>query len=123
VPRSFQAAAVAAHGDDTIRTTVVDVARKIDWPQPFTARVLKTAFTMRWHGREHELVEPAVLTREMARYLKAAGRGDVDNTGVLVGEAVALIRDVRPAGAILRQMEQEAEALLARKAPSLLDAP
>ena len=122
VPRSFQAAAVAAHGDDTIRTTVVDVARKIDWPQPFTARVLKTAFTMQWHGREHELVEP-VLTREMARYLKAAGRGDVDNTGVLVGEAVALIRDVRPAGAILRQMEQEAEALLARKAPSLLDAP
>jgi nitronate monooxygenase len=50
VPKSFQAAAVAATGDDTIRTTVVDVARKIDWPQPFTARVLQTRFTTRWHG-------------------------------------------------------------------------
>jgi nitronate monooxygenase len=59
----------------------------------------------------------------MARYFEAAGRGDVDNTGVLVGEAVALIRDVRSAGAILRQMVQQAEALLARKAPSLLGAP
>jgi nitronate monooxygenase len=120
VPRSFQAAAVAARGDDTIRTTVVDVARKIDWPQPFTARVLKTGFTMQWHGREQELAEPEVLEREMARYLEATGRGDVDNCGVLVGEAVALIRDVRPAAAILRQMVQEAEALLGRKAPSLL---
>jgi nitronate monooxygenase len=123
VPRSFQAAAVAAGGDDTIRTTVVDVARKIDWPPPFTARVIKTRFTMEWHGREAELAAPAVLEREMARYLDASARGDVDNTGVLVGEAVALIRDVRPAGAILRQIVQEAQALLARKAPSLASAP
>jgi nitronate monooxygenase len=122
VPRSFQAAAVAAAGDDTIRTTVVDVARKIDWPQPFTARVMRTRFTMEWHGREDELAEPAVVEREMARYLDASSRGDVDNTGVFVGEAVALIRDIRPAGAILRQIVQEAQELLARKAPSLLSA-
>jgi nitronate monooxygenase len=122
VPRSFQAAAVAAAGDDTIRTTVVDVARKIDWPQPFTARVMRTRFTMEWHGREDELAEPAVVEREMARYLDASSRGDVDNTGVFVGEAVALIRDVRPAGAILRQIVQEAQDLLARKAPSLASA-
>jgi nitronate monooxygenase len=122
VPRSFQAAAVAAEGDDTIRTTVVDVARKIGWPQPFTARVMKTRFTMEWHGREAELAQPAVVERELARYLGASSRGDVDNTGVLVGEAVALIRDIRPAGAILRQIVQEAEELLARKAPSLLSA-
>jgi nitronate monooxygenase len=123
VPASFQAAAVAAQGDDTIRTTVVDVARKIDWPAPFTARVMKTRFTMEWHGREAELAAPAVVEREMARYLDASRRGDVDNTGVFVGEAVALIRDIRPAGAILRQIVREAQELLARKAPSLVTAP
>jgi nitronate monooxygenase len=71
---------------------------------------------MQWHGRERELAEPAVLAREMARYCEAAKRGDADNTGVLVGEAVALIRDVRPAGAIVRQIVEEAEELLGRAA-------
>jgi nitronate monooxygenase len=108
VPPGFKAAAVAAQGDDTIRTTVVDLARKIDWPQPFTARALKTRFTMQWHGREAELVDPAVLDGEMTRYFEAANRGDAENCGVLVGEAVALIRDVRPAGAILHQIVREA---------------
>jgi nitronate monooxygenase len=120
VPRSFQAAAVAAAGDDTIRTTVVDLARKIDWPQPFTARVLRTGFTMQWHGREPALAEPAVLEHEMRRYLEAARRGDVDHTGVFVGEAVALIQDIRPAREILRQIVRDAEELLGQKAPSLL---
>jgi nitronate monooxygenase len=119
VPKTFQAAAVAAQGDDTVRTTVVDIARKIDWPAPFTARVIKTGFTMQWHGRESALAAPGVLEREMERYLDATRRGDVDNTGVLVGEAVALIRDVQPAGAILQRIVREAEDLLARKAPSL----
>jgi nitronate monooxygenase len=120
VPKSFQAAAVAAAGDDTIRTTVLDVARRIDWPVPFTGRALKTGFTMQWHGREAELAEPAVLEREMQRYLDASRRGDVENTGVFVGEALALIRDIQPAGAILRQIVHDAEELLSRKAPALL---
>jgi nitronate monooxygenase len=74
---------------------------------------------MRWHGREADLVEPAVLEREMERYLDANRRGDVDNTGVFAGEAVALIHDVPPAGTILQRIVREAEELLARKAPSL----
>ena len=119
VPKSFQAAAIAAAGDDTIRTTVVDIVRKIDWPQPFTGRAIKTGFTMRWHGREADLAEPAVLEREMERYLDANRRGDVDNTGVFAGEAVALIHDVQPAGTILQRIVREAEELLAREAPSL----
>jgi nitronate monooxygenase len=120
VPAIFQAAAVAAHGDDTIRTTVVDIVRKIDWPQPFTARVLRTRFTSEWHGREAALAQPEVIEREMPRYLEAAKRGDVDHTGVFIGEAVALINDIRPAGDIVRQIVREAEDLLAVKAPSLL---
>src|SRR5262249_1101370 len=116
VPKTFQAAAVAAKGDDTFRTTVVDVVRKIDWPRPFTARVLKTRFCTEWHGREAALGEPPVLEREVQRYLTAAGRGGVDNAGVLGGEGVALMREMQPAGRILRQIVSAAEDLLAGKA-------
>jgi nitronate monooxygenase len=112
-PESLQAAAIAADGDSTIRTTVVDVTRRIDWPKPFTARVLKTRFAMDWHGREGELAEPETLTREEARYWQAYRTGDVENTCVLTGEAVGLIRDVAPAGDILWRMVREAEALIA----------
>jgi nitronate monooxygenase len=121
VPASFQAAAVAAQGDDTIRTTVVDLVRKIDWPRPFTARVLRTRFTAQWHGREAALAEPAVIEREMECYFAAARRGDVEHTGVFVGEAVGLIKDIRPAGDIVRQIVRETEELLGRN-PRFLSA-
>ncbi len=115
VPPSFQAVAVAADGDSTIRTTVVDVARRFPWPGAFTARVMKTRFTMDWHGREAALAESATREREEARYLKAFHAGDVDNTGVFASEAVGLIRDVAPAGEILHRMVHEAENLLRRE--------
>jgi nitronate monooxygenase len=113
---SFQVVAVAADGDSTIRTTVVDIARRLDWPKAFTARVMKTRFAMECHGREASLAEPATVKREEARYWKAFQAGDVDNTGVFVSEAIGLIRDVAPAGEILRRMVREAQSLL-RRAP------
>ena len=117
---AFQKAAVAADGDSTIRTTVVDVTRKIDWPKPFTARVMKTRFIEDWHGREAELVIPGVVDREMQRYVTAMQNGDPENTGVWVGEATGLIRDVRPAAELLQKIVGDAERLLGDKAPSLV---
>jgi nitronate monooxygenase len=114
VAPSLQQAVVAADGDSTIRTTVVDVARRYDWPKHLTARALKTRFTMDWHGREAALAEPATLAREEARYWKAFRAGDVDNTGVLTGEAIGLIRDIAPAGEIVGRMVREAQDLLGR---------
>ncbi|MGV3653448.1 MAG: NAD(P)H-dependent flavin oxidoreductase [Noviherbaspirillum sp.] len=113
-PPAFQAATVAADGDSTIRTTVADVARGYDWPKPFTARAIRTRFTMDWHGREDVLAAPGTQEREEARYWKGFRDGDVDNTCVLVGEAAGLIRDVAPAGELLRRMMAEAEDLLAQ---------
>jgi nitronate monooxygenase len=119
VPASFQQAVLSAGGDDTIRTTVLDVARKLDWPEPFTGRVLKTGFTMEWHGREDDL--RSAVDREMARYFDAAKRGDVDNTGVFFGEVAGLIHDIPPAGEIVRRIADEAEALLVRAAPAFVN--
>ena len=113
---AFQNAAIAADGDATIRTSVVDIARKIDWPKPFTARVMKTRFVSEWHGRETELAQPDVAKRETARYIAAMQNGDADNTGVWVGEAAGLIRDVRAAGDLVREIAGDAERLLSDQA-------
>lgn len=117
---ALQGAALSADGDFTIRTTVVDIARRIEWPKPFTARVMKTRFINDWHGREADLTKPEVLDREMQRYVTAMQKGDPDNTGVWVGEATGLIQEVRPAAVLLQEIVGEAMRLLADKAPRLL---
>jgi len=117
---AFQKVALAADGDSTIRTTVVDVARKIEWPNPFTARVMKNRFIEEWHGREAELAKPEVVDREMHRYMTAMQSGDPDNTGVWVGEATGLMHDVQPAGDLLQKIAGDAERLLGDKAPGFV---
>jgi nitronate monooxygenase len=117
---ALQKAALGADGDATIRTSVVDIVRKLDWPKPFTARVMKTGFVTDWHGREAELDQPQLVEREMNRYVSAMQSGDPANTGVWVGEAVGLIHDVRPAADLLLSMAGEAERLLGAAAPSFV---
>jgi nitronate monooxygenase len=123
VHRALQNAALGADGDATIRTTVVDIVRKIDWPKPFTARVMKTNFVSDWHGQEVELGNPQLLEREMNRYVSAMQNGDPANTGVWVGEATGLIHDVRPAADLLLGMVGEAEGLLGATARSFIGVP
>jgi len=120
VPANFQQKATAADGDATIRTTVVDVARKLAWPSGFTARVMRNRFVEEWHGREAELAQPEVANREMQRYVSAMQSGDADNTGVWFGEAAGLIKDVPPAAEIVRKTASEAERLLRERTRGVL---
>lgn len=106
VSSRMHAAALAANGDDTIRSQVMDVARKLDWPARFTARVLKNRFTERWHGREAELL--AVADEEAAKYRTAWAEGDPDDSNTFVGEVVGLIHEIEPAGRIIERMVREA---------------
>ena len=108
------AAAVAAGGDDTIRSTVMDVARRLDWPPGWTARVLKNGFTARWHDDPAGLL--AVAEAESARWRAAWAAGDVDVANTFVGEATGLIDRIEPAGAIVERMVGDARALLDRGA-------
>ena len=105
---------VAGSGDDTVRTTIFDVVRKIDWPKPFTGRALANDFTRRWHGQEAGLA--AEVPAENARYQTAQGKGDVETIVTWAGEGVDLIHAIEPAEAILNRIVAEAEASLARAA-------
>ena len=103
-------AAIAASGDDTIRSTVMDAARGLDWPARFTARVLKNPVTERWHDDPEGL---AAQADEIAAGWKAGwDAGDPARANTFVGEVTGLIHDRPPAGEILADMIAQAEALL-----------
>lgn len=106
----MHAAALAATGDETIRSQVMDLARKLDWPQRYTARVIRNAFIEKWHGREAALAE--VADDEAAKYRKAWGEGDPEGSNTFVGEGVGLIHGIEPAAAIIARMVDEATGRL-----------
>lgn len=113
-PRAHQRA-VHAGGDDTVRTTVYDLVRRLDWPPEYDARALTNAFIDTWHGSEAQLA--ASLPEAVRAFQAAVAADDFDIAGILVGEGVGQVRDVRPAGAIVAEMADEAARILNRQAP------
>jgi nitronate monooxygenase len=108
-----KARVVAMGGDDTLRTSIFDLARGLDWPGDFTGRVLRNRFSETWHGREAALV--AARDRELPAYAAAAAAGDYDTAVIHSGEVIDLINAVEPAGVIVERIVREAEAALARR--------
>jgi nitronate monooxygenase len=104
-------AALRATGDDTIRTSVMDVARKLEWPNRYTARVLKNEFTNRWHGREDEL--RTVADEEAPKYRKAWAEGDPEKSNTFVGEVAGLLHRIEPVQDIVARLMRETESRLA----------
>ncbi len=93
----------------------MDLARKLDWPSRYTARVLRNAFTERWHGRETELLD--VADEEAAKYRAAWAEGDPDRSNTFVGEVAGLIRTIEPVRDIIDGMVREARDSAARIRP------
>jgi len=57
---------------------------------------------------------------ERPHYLAAVAEGRTEQSGVFVGEAIGLMRDVSPARQILACVSQEAEVLLRERAKTLV---
>lgn len=110
-PAEAKGRVVRGTGDHTVRTRVFDIARRIDWPAPFTGRALQNGFTGRWHGRESELAADGAA---FDSYAKATQTGDFDTAVVWAGEGVDLVRDIGPASRVLNDLVVEAEASIAR---------
>ncbi|RXV64652.1 oxidoreductase [Roseovarius sp. A46] len=102
-------AAIAATGDETIRSTVMDAARGLRWPARYTARVLRNPVTERWHD------DPEGLRADgeaQAEWVAGWTEGDPARANTFVGEAAGLIHDRPPVADIITRMTAEAEALL-----------
>jgi nitronate monooxygenase len=114
-PDAVKQRLVEGKGDDTVRTTIFDIVRKVDWPKPWDGRALANDLTRQWHGRENELGRN--VESENARYLAAAQKNDPSTVVVWASEAVDLIDKIEPAEVILQRMVSEAERHL-RQAPA-----
>jgi nitronate monooxygenase len=108
-PRAHERA-IQAGGDDTFRTQVYDVVRQLDWPVEYDERALGNSFLDIWHANEAQL--SASLPEAIETFEKAVAAEDFDAAAILVGEAVGLVHDVRPAADIVRDMSAEAYRIL-----------
>ncbi|MEL6946429.1 MAG: nitronate monooxygenase, partial [Pseudomonadota bacterium] len=103
-------AAIKATGDDTIRSSVMDIARHLNWPERYTARVLKNAFTDRWHNNISGLLEQA--DEQAALWKEAWQNGNTEIANTFVGEATGLIDSVQPAKDIIGSIVADAKTRL-----------
>jgi nitronate monooxygenase len=106
VKEGHHRAILGTNGDGTLRTRIPDIVRQLPWPEGFTARIRRNAFTERWHGREEALRE--ALPVEAPRYREAFETGDPDHTAVWFGEAAGLVHSIEPAALIIERMVAEA---------------
>lgn len=118
VSKGMHDAALNSTGDDTIRSQTMDLARKLDWPKQYSARVLVNEFIRRWHGRESELA--VVADQEAAKYRAGWIDGDPEKSNTFVGEVVGLIRSIEPAADIIERLMHDAEDLLQSKPQAMI---
>ena len=113
---NFKRAILESDGHDTDLTEIPDIAAGRVWPGAM-ARALRNRFIRRWAGREWELrlAQPEAA----AALARARERGDAEEASLLIGQDAGLVRDIPPAGALVRRIVEEAEAALKGRLPRL----
>jgi len=118
---------VEAAGEDTVHTIIFGFG----WPYA-PVRTLKTAFVKEWQGKEEQGQqsnpdEPVIghtiiagqempVLRFMGMPPNADSSGDIELRSLLAGQVVGQIRDVRPAGDIVRELVDGARVILRQPA-------
>jgi nitronate monooxygenase len=103
-------AIIEGFGEDTERSTVLDIARGAGWPSRYPARSLPHPFLDQWRGREAELAADAGARRA---YDAAVARGDLPPEPVWASAAIDLITDLRPAADLVAALAAQAEEAIA----------
>ncbi|MFG2832987.1 NAD(P)H-dependent flavin oxidoreductase [Streptomyces sp. NPDC048434] len=108
---SITKAILEGRGQDTERSTVLDIARGSRWPSKYPARTLGHPYLDRWRGRETEL---AADPQARQAYQDDVARGTVPPLPVWAGEAVDLIADLPSAEDLVTAMATQAQDALNR---------
>jgi nitronate monooxygenase len=103
-----------AHGADTERSRITDIARGAPWPQRYSARTLTNGLLNQWRDREDEL---QLDTEALSRYRDAAAVGDLNVAPVWAGQSVGLIHDLVPAADLVATIAAHAEQCLTEAPP------
>ncbi|GAA3675643.1 nitronate monooxygenase [Nonomuraea antimicrobica] len=104
-------AIIEGRGQDTERSTVLDIARGSAWPSKYPARTLGHPYLDRWRGREAELAADPQARQD---YRDDVARGAIPPLPVWAGEAVDLITDLPSAQDLVTAMATQAEDALTR---------
>ena len=108
---SISQAILAGRGEDTERSTVLDIARGSRWPSKYSGRTLGHPFLDQWRGREAELAADADAQRA---YRDGVARGDLPPLPVWASEAIDLISDLPSAADLAGVLAAQAGDALAR---------
>lgn len=103
-------AIVAGRGQDTERSSVLDIVRGSAWPSRYTARTLGHPYLDRCVGSE-DLAADARIRQD---YQDDLARGAVPPLPVWAGEAVDLITDLPSAADLVTTLVDQAEIALDR---------
>ena len=114
---------LAANESDTVRTILFGYG----WPSA-PHRTLHTKFVEEWlgkeaRGQESRPDEPVIgetviagqkmpLLRFMGFPPNADATGDIESMDLLAGQGIGLVRQIKPAGEIVRELMQEAEQIV-----------
>ncbi|AWW43319.1 dioxygenase [Streptomyces sp. AS58] len=110
VDPSVGKALVDGRGQDTERSSVLDIVRGASWPiEKYTARTLGHPHLDRWRGREAEL---AGDPRARQDYQDDVARGVIPPLPVWAGEGVDLITDLPSAADLVTTLAAQAEDAL-----------
>ncbi len=111
-PDGFKQRLLESGGDDTLRTSLFDRLRGLDWPAEYTGRVLRNDSTERWQANPQA---PGGGDTARSDY-DAAASDDADTRALHAGEVLDLVDAVIPAAHLVEKIVAEAEAELARAA-------
>jgi nitronate monooxygenase len=107
---SVSKAIITGSGEDTERSTVLDIARGVPWPARYPARALRHPFVQRWRGREEQLAADDDAKRA---YRQGVESGELPREPIWASAAIDLINDLRPAADLVGDLAAEAAATLA----------
>jgi len=108
-------AVIEGSGEDTERSSVLDIARGSRWPREYTARTLTHPFLDMWRAREDELAaSPEASEAARQAYQDGVTRGELPPRPVWAGQAIGLIADLPPAARLVAALAAQAEDALTR---------
>jgi nitronate monooxygenase len=104
-------AIVEGCGEDTERSSVLDIARGSRWPREYTERTMAHPFLDAWRGREDELAASAQARRA---YQDGVARSELPPEPVWASQAIGLITDLPPAADLVETLAAQAADALDR---------
>jgi nitronate monooxygenase len=115
VDPAVKKAIVDGRGEDTERSSILDIASGSRWPLEYTGRTLGHPVLDQWRGREAELTtDPRARDQGRQAYRDAVTRGEAPPQPVWAGEAADLITGLPPAAELVAALVREAELAWSR---------